>query len=127
MAKTNIILPDSFKKGDKVRIKKNNPNSAPFKNGDIVTIGDQIADAWSVSSHNGRYIYWVESKYFERINTVPLKIKIIPRTKAGKKYYTFQFSKNKRISNHEYNTKPTCKKQLNQFLEDIKTGNYVIE
>ena len=59
----------------------------------------------------------------------PLKITKVKKVngRTGEDYFTWKLSKNKKPVNHHYNTRAGRNTQLNNFIKDIKEGNYVIE
>lgn len=70
------------------------------------------------------FFYYPAKLVIEQLNIHPLIITKQTKVRAGKKYYTWKFSKNKKTSNHQYNSAQTRNKQLDQFINDIETGNY---
>lgn len=55
-----------------------------------------------------------------------LKIKKLQRKRGGKLYYTYQFIKGNKVSNHMYNSAQTRDKMLSKFIEDIKSDNFEV-
>lgn len=119
-------LKTKFKEGDLVKIVKNNAGHS-FKNGEVVRVMSVYKSGYACE-HLDRHDWWgVDESDVTSYNSHPLIIKKVTRTRAGVKYHTWQFSKNKKISNHQFNSPSTRNKQLNQFIEDIRSGNFEIK
>lgn len=117
-----------FKKGDLVRI-TGNSNGHDFPTGEIVRVVryDKDSNEYECEYLDKHDFWYIKESEIEFSITHPLIIKKITKVSRGKKVYTWQFSKNKKVSNHQFNQPGTRNKQLNQFLEDIKSGNYEIK
>lgn len=126
MKKSIKKLP-KFKVGD-LAIVTSNKYGHEFEIGQTVKIKRiSIIDEYECYSLDGKDRWFLSIDEIKPIDYHPLIITKQTKVRAGKKYYTWQMSKNKKVVNHQYNQPGTRNKQLNTFLDDIKNGNYIIK
>ena len=87
----------------------------------------KYTDSYNIRFNEADWEYPAKLVIKNLISNHPLIITKQTKVRAGKKYYTWQMSKNKKVVNHQYNQPGTRNKQLNTFLDDIKNGNYIIK
>lgn len=63
----------------------------------------------------------------EVVNTIPLTVQFIPRTRKGKRYFQIKMSKNGNVFNHQYNSKQGAKKSFESLVNDIKNDNFIVK
>jgi len=114
-----------FTKDDKAKcIIACSSNEEVVAKGEVVTVHLESSNGYISTDEK---IYFYPADNFILFKQIPLKITKLKRIKNGVEYYTWQFSKNGKVSNHSYNGKQTRDKQLKKFIEDIQSGNFVIK
>lgn len=97
-----------------------------YKRGTIRNINEFSKTPYSVIWDDGAQEDCAEKK----LRPVDTRRKVIftiePTTTKGVKSYRWKSVKNGRVINHKYNNSVTALKQLQQFISDIKSDNYVI-
>lgn len=108
------------------RVKKTDENGVYIR-GTIHATNERSATLYTVIWDNGTKEDCPQ-KELRPVDTRRKLIFTIETTNSkGTKSHRWKGTKNGRVVNHRYNTTGTTLKQLQQFISDIKSDNYIIE